>query len=54
MGNYDVSNAYGYCGWLLCYRWFSTTSLSKVGIGQLKNRSVLNYFFSIIVLILIC
>jgi hypothetical protein len=27
----DVSNVHGYCGWLLYYRWFSTTSLSKHG-----------------------
>jgi hypothetical protein len=44
MGNDNVSNAHGYCGWLLCYCWFSTTSFSKVGIDQLKNRSTLNYF----------
>jgi hypothetical protein len=36
-GNDDVSNARGYCGWLLCYHWFSITSLSIVGIDQLKN-----------------
>jgi hypothetical protein len=36
-GNDDVSNARGYCGWLLWDRWFSTTSLSKVGTDKLKN-----------------
>jgi hypothetical protein len=41
MDNYDISNARGYCGWLLCYCWSGTTSLSKVGIDQLKE---LNYF----------
>jgi hypothetical protein len=43
-GNDDVINTRGYCGWLLCYQWFSITSLSKVGTVQLKNQSVLNCF----------
>jgi hypothetical protein len=35
--NDNVSNVHGYCSWLLCYRCFSITTLSKDGIDQLKN-----------------
>jgi hypothetical protein len=38
-GYYRCHHARGYCGRLLCFHWFSTTSLSKVGSDLLKNRS---------------